>query len=105
MTAPTASPVGPPAGADLVCEWETCRSLTRYRVIFGADRFVTDTQVRVYATVVQLADGSIDQCTVEEPSVNVSDSECDVPPLNLDQARELAALLLEAVREIEGWLQ
>lgn len=99
--------VSPPADTDLVDDWEAGDDRTGgqpYRVVYGADRTITDTAVRVYAAAIQLADGSIDQGAVEEPSINISDDERSPLQLNVDQARELAATLLETVRVIEGWV-
>ena len=99
----TYSDVAPPPGADLVDSWET-GAAQPYRVVFGVDRLITDSGFRVYATVIQLPDGSIDTGTIEEPNITMSDNERDGPSFNVDQARELAAVLLEAVRDIKRWV-
>ena len=70
-----------------------------YRVIFGAHRDVTDHKARVYTSAIQFADGRIDDGLIEAPSLAVSDADS----LTSDQARELAALLLEAADELDGW--
>ncbi|MBB5162492.1 hypothetical protein [Mycobacterium sp. AZCC_0083] len=95
--------ITPPAGADTVDIWE---GEPASRVIFGVDRTVTDHAVRVYASVVQLADGTIDDGAVDTdgPHVWVADGErSGLGALNSDQARELAAVLLEAAAEVDGW--
>ncbi|MDT5075999.1 MAG: hypothetical protein QOJ80_636 [Mycobacterium sp.] len=74
-----------------------------YRVVFGADRTVTDHRLTVSTNVVQWADGTIDlDGTVEAPHVYVFELG-EGNPLNSDQARELASVLLEAAAEIDGW--
>ncbi len=101
------STVAPPPGADLVCEWEdNIDGQPSWRSIFGADRLITDTKIRVYPTVVQLADGSIEDSGLSAPHISISNNECDtLNGLNSDQARELAAALLECAAELDGWVQ
>ena len=70
-----------------------------YRVIFGANRGVTDHRACVSAGAVQFADGRIDDGQIATPSISVSHADF----LASDQARELAALLLEAADEMDGW--
>jgi hypothetical protein len=93
--------IAPPVGAEFADDWV---GEPPYRVIFGVDRTVTDHAARVYAVVVQLADGSIDEGLIEGPHVNITDGEgSGIEDLNSDQARELASALLEAADEIDGW--
>jgi hypothetical protein len=74
-----------------------------YRVIFGADRTIPDHAVRVSPAAIQFTDGSFDD--VEAPSVSVLNGDTDTGiNLNSDQARELAAVLLEAAAELDGWV-
>lgn len=95
--------VAPPPGADWVDDWEPDPA---HRVVFGVDRTVTDHTARVYASAIQLADGSVDQGLIEGPSVYVAfGKSTGLGPLNSDQTRELAAVLLETVAEIDRWAQ
>ncbi len=97
--------VAPPAGADLVGRWEdTTDGQQPYRSVFGRDRLVTDSEVRVYAFAIQLADGSTD-LFADPGGVNVAYGESiGLGQLNSDQARELAAALLECAAELDGWV-
>lgn len=101
-TAPT-----PPPGAELICKWEDhFTDRLPYRSVLGVDRTVTDHPARVYSTVVQLADGSIEDNGVSSPAIFVCDDDSGcLPKLNSDQARELAAALLECAAELDGWTQ
>ncbi|MFN3007402.1 hypothetical protein ACK12G_29395 [Mycolicibacterium wolinskyi] len=97
--------ITPPPGADFVCEWETHKEGV-YRAVFGPDRTVTDHPARVYPGAVQLADGTIEDIDVSSPCVYVSNGESEsLPGLNSDQARELAAALLECAAQLDGWVQ
>jgi hypothetical protein len=65
----------------------------------GIDGVDTD-HVSVQPTAIQFADGRIDDGSVHEPPhVYVSDN-----ALTTTQARELAATLIEAADEIDGWV-
>ena len=86
--------VTPPADIENVGGWD----LDGYRDIFGFDRTVTDHRVRVYAFGSQASDGRI-----YDPTVQLAEGEDDGPGLNSDQARELAAALLQIADEIDGW--
>jgi hypothetical protein len=101
MTATSTDPhpdVTPPPGADMVDRWD---GDPPGRLIYGADRTVTDHPVRVYPYIRQLSDGSI-----TEPYVYVADGEMKgLGELNCDQARELAAALLETAAEIDRWVK
>jgi hypothetical protein len=93
----------PLPGADFVGDWQG--GDPPHRVIFGVDRTVTDHTVRVYASAVQLADGTTDDHLIEGPRVYVQDGEkFGLEGLNSDQARELAAVLLVTAAEIDGWV-
>jgi len=96
------SDVPPPPGTDLACPWEGDPA---YRTVFGVDRTVTDSTARVYIAAIQRADGSIDGGDIEAPGLYVCDGERDGLHLNSDQARELAAALLQAAAELDGWVQ
>jgi hypothetical protein len=92
--------IAPPAGAEFVDDWV---GDPPYRVVFGVDRTVTDHAARVYAVVIQLADGSIDGGLIEGPHVNIADGEgSGLEDLNSDQARELAAALFRAADIEQG---
>jgi hypothetical protein len=83
-----------PAGADFGGTWDP----DGYRDVFGIDRTVTDHKVRLYSLCSQAADGA-----TELACVVVADGEREGFVLNSDQARELAAVLLEAAAELDGW--
>ena len=55
-------------------------------------------------SAVQWADGTIDDGQIEGPNVYVYDLG-EGGPLNSDQARELAAALMEAAAELDRWAQ
>jgi hypothetical protein len=95
MTTTPTPDVPLPAGLDLISDWENGQ-----RSMFGSDRNVTDHKLRVYPWAVQNTSGLIDGCQVE-----LVDDEDPVASLNSDQARELAAALLEAAAEGDGWMR
>ncbi|MCV7101549.1 hypothetical protein [Mycobacterium palustre] len=105
--------VSAPAGASPDRLWEE-HDPQPYRLLFGAHRMVTappprgsrDSGSAVITTdAVQFADGSIDDGRdLVAPSITVLNDCTDTGiRLSSDQARELAALLLEAADEIDGW--
>jgi len=76
-----------------------------YRLVFGVDRTVTDHAVRVSTHAFQFADGSIaNRWTGEAPGMAIlnGDTDTGLRPLNSDQARELASVLLAAADELDG---
>src|SRR5258707_11500086 len=86
-----------PAGAVFGDAWE---GEPAERVIMGQNRGITDTDVVIWTSAIQFADGRIQQDEVgasEPPLVHV-DGDVD---LNSDQARELAAVLLEITAELD----
>jgi hypothetical protein len=95
--------IAPPAGARIADDWQDSDPLP-YRVVLGADRTVTDHPLTVSPSAVQWVDGSIDDGRIEYPHVYVIDGENWLSPLNSDQARELASVLLVAAAEIDGWV-
>lgn len=98
--------VVPLPGADHVGKWDLDdpEHPEPYRLLFGFDRTVTDHTVRVYASAVQLADGTTEEGSIDGPSVYVASGQASaLEPLNSDQARELASALLEAAAEIDRW--
>jgi hypothetical protein len=94
-------PVPLPIGARTFDTWQD-DDPQPYRVILGAYRRVTDHKVLVSPSAVQWADGSVDDGRIEAPQVYIFELG-ESAPLNSDQARELAAALLEAADEIDGW--
>jgi hypothetical protein len=95
MIAATPTPDVPtPAGTTFADDWQD----DDRRIIFGANRGVTDYDITIWTSATQGADG-----TLREPSVHV-----DIKAsrgLNSDQARELAATLLECAAELDGWVE
>lgn len=83
-----------PAGAAKAAAWETDDPIPS-RCVYGIPRGVTDTKIVVEASASQWADGSVEQLCIDLTGAN--------RVLNSDQARELAAALLEAAAEIDGW--
>lgn len=92
----------PPAGATTYDDWQG-DDPQPYRVVIGTHRTITDHPLKVSPSATQWADGSIDDGSIEGPSVYVFDLG-ELRPLNSDQARELASALLEAAAEIDGWV-
>jgi hypothetical protein len=81
-------------------QWEPGRIMSEHetrawRLIHGAERLVTDHQAHVWLRAIQYVDGSIDEVEI---MVEVGDAS-----INSDQARELAASLLEAAAEVDRW--
>lgn len=84
-----------PPDTDLAGSWDG----DGYRDIYGRDRTVTDHTLRVYTLASQHIDG-----TLSDTSIVIADGEHAGPhPLNSDQARELAAVLLEAAAQADQW--
>jgi hypothetical protein len=91
-----------PAGARTLDTWQDCGDPQPYRVILAADRTITDHRLTVSPSAVQWADGTIDDGRIEGPHIylfNLGEGD----PLNSDQARELAAVLLEVAGQLDGW--
>jgi len=100
MTATTTNPyrhVPLPVGAVFGDVWE---GDDPERVIMGPNRGVTDSDAIVWTTTIQRADGGI-SLEPEPPHIHIQTIWED--GLNSDQARELAAVLLEAAAEMDGW--
>jgi hypothetical protein len=97
MTTTTTNPfpdIPLPAGAEFGDTWDP----DGYRAVFGIDRTVTDHEVRLYSVCSQSTSGA-----VELACVVVALGEREGFVLNGDQARELAAVLLKAAAELDGW--
>lgn len=100
-TTPT---IDPPVGATACDIWQEHDPLP-YRVVFGAFRMVTDHAAVVSSSAVQWADGSIDDGGIEAPAIALlNDGTEAILGLDSDQARELAAALLEAADELDRWV-
>lgn len=84
-----------PNGTQLHSRWDS----EGYRDIFGIDRTVIDHVARVYSLASQRSDGAIVLGLVV-----VAVGEDNGFELNGDQARELAAALLEAAAEVDRWM-
>ncbi len=85
-----------PAGAVFGDIWE---GDDPERVIMGPTRGITDTDITIWTSAIQRADGRIAPEQPEPPRVHVEGA----VDLNSDQARELAAILLEAAADVDGW--
>ncbi|WP_157118283.1 hypothetical protein [Mycobacterium sherrisii] len=72
-----------------------------FRFISAPEREIAGTTVRVLAGAYQFADGSLDLGgKIGVPTVAIDG---DADRLSVQQARELAAALIEAADEVEGW--
>jgi hypothetical protein len=92
-----------PTGVAAVFDWRPNDPLP-YRVVLGANRAVTDHKVVVQTCAIQFADGRIDDGGIVAPSVTVSHACYNGRGLSSSQTRELAARLLEAADELDGWI-
>ncbi|HEY6576795.1 MAG TPA: hypothetical protein VI029_18115 [Mycobacterium sp.] len=91
--------IGPPPGSGFVDTWEAGGG--DRRVVLGIKHTVTDCDVTVSTSCIQYLDGRIDDGSGDEcPRMYIDQS----VELNSDQARELAALLLELAKQIDGWV-
>lgn len=98
-TIPAGLTIEPPAGTE-ASDWQHDERGT-YRLLYGISRSVpARADITVQSTAVQLIDGTIDGGDIEAPGVHV---EVGGHPLTVAQSRELAAVLLAAVGEIDGW--
>jgi hypothetical protein len=90
--------VAPPAGATADI-WE---GTPPERIVYGASRGIPDYEVNVWTSANQFADGTLDDGSrTEPPSVHLTVWACT--GMNSDQAKILAAVLLEAAAEVDGW--
>lgn len=76
-----------------------------YRVVMGEIRAVTDHNVAVQTVAIQFADGRIDDGRIKAPTVTISRGGYNGRGLSSSQARGLAAVLLEAADELDGWIE
>jgi hypothetical protein len=72
-----------------------------YRVIYGVPRGVTGHELALQTSAIQYSDGGINT-TDDPPQVSIYMHEASA--LTSDQARELAASLIEAADEVDGWV-
>lgn len=87
------------AGAWLMTPWRCGPYWTLYRSISGrVRRPITDACMTVWTEGAQWDDGHVDPPSVCLPGHLLTKE------LNSDQARELAAALLEAAAEVDGWV-
>src|SRR5271166_6435154 len=82
-----------PTGVAAAGSWQPKDPLP-YRVVLGEDRGVTDHNMVVHTVAIQFADGRIKAATVYSGR-----------GLSSTQARELAAALLEAADQLDGWIE
>jgi hypothetical protein len=93
-----------PAGVARVNDWEPHGDHAHYRFIVGETRPLTDHPIRVSAHAFQWSDGTLDDGDVlSAPGIAIHDVDGG-RPLKSDQARELAAALLEAAVEFDRWI-
>ncbi|OBK65855.1 hypothetical protein A5653_02805 [Mycobacterium colombiense] len=93
----------PPPGFD-GGEWRAGRILSRdetraWRLVYRHAQKVTDHDAYACVRAIQYSDGSLDEVEI---LANGADSDS---PLNSDQARELAAALLESAAEVDRWTE
>jgi hypothetical protein len=93
-----------PTGVAAFFDWRPHEPLP-YRVVLGANRGVADHNVVVHTSAIQFADGRIDDGGIVAPSVTISHACYTGRGLSSTQARELAARLLEAADELDGWIE
>jgi hypothetical protein len=94
-----------PTGAATFFDWQPKNPLP-YRVVLGANRGITDHKVAVQTSAIQFADGQIDDGGIVAPSkITISHASYNGRGLSSAQARELAARLLEAADELDGWIE
>ena len=94
---PAGSPDVPlPTGVASAGGWQPNDPLP-YRVVLGEDRGVTDHNVVVHTVAIQFADGRIADARIKAATVYSGRG------LSSTQARELAAALLEAADQLDGW--
>ncbi|WP_155765491.1 hypothetical protein [Mycobacterium colombiense] len=96
--------VPPPPGFIAPDLWEAGWILSRdetraWRLVYRHAQTVTDHGAYACVRAVQYSDGSL-----EDVEILVNGAGSD-DPLNSDQARELAAALLEVATEVDGWAE
>ncbi|BCI89368.1 hypothetical protein PJK45_20610 [Mycobacterium kansasii] len=90
-----------PPGAVFANLWEDATTDRPYRRITSEVRSIEgNTNVLVWVEAIQYGDGSLDQSAIDRPSVQI---EANQEALSSRQARELAAALLTAADELDGW--
>ncbi|ABK72029.1 hypothetical protein [Mycolicibacterium smegmatis] len=92
-----------PPGAISASPWEPASGkYPAYRIVNTSERTLTDHDALVSAGALQWVDGTIEDGHLDDcPTIYI-----DQPAtLNSDQARELAAILLDLAAQIDGWVQ
>ena len=87
-----------PTGVAAAGSWQPNDPLP-YRVVLGEDRGITDHNVVVHTVATQFADGRIEDGRIKAATVYSGRG------LSSTQARELAAALLEAADQLDGWIE
>lgn len=98
-----------PPGACCLDGWQDTDDGTRhYRIIAGQDRWVADRDTVIGSTAIQFSDGQIDDGQIiETPKLWVGSEGIGHRDWHMSttHARELAAALVQAADEIDGWVQ
>jgi hypothetical protein len=96
MTATDDTPL--PVGAAFAHDWNT--DALPFRVTRGADRAVKGFAKPVWTSVIQFADGSVDDGSIlEAPAIHIGDCY-----LTIAQARALLRVLPSAIEEAARWV-
>lgn len=113
MTTALADPA-PPTAAHDVAEWWEADDGRRFRCIENANRVAGTNKLRVYAHCIQWDNGEIHQgdggglnrpvIALDEPDEDGCWRETGVK-LTAAEAREAAAILLQAADELDGWVK
>jgi hypothetical protein len=90
--------IAPPAGATA----DVWKGTPPERIVYGASRGIPDYEVNVWTSANQFADGTLDDGSRSEPPTVHREVGASTG-MNSDQAKILAAVLLEAADEIDGW--
>jgi hypothetical protein len=99
MNTTTTTPSVPlPPGADYLDDWEGDGSEMPYRFTSTTHTPFLDDYVNVWTSVVQYADGTIDDGRIQAPSVFISDW-----PIPNEKVRELILVLQKSLALVEEW--
>jgi malonyl CoA-acyl carrier protein transacylase len=100
----TPSDVTLPAGVARVNDWEPDGDQAHCRFIVGVTPTLTDHPIGVSVHAFQWSDGTLDDGEILSPPGIAIHNVDAVGPLDSEQARELAAALLEAAAEFDSWV-
>ncbi|KUI42306.1 hypothetical protein AU197_14425 [Mycobacterium sp. IS-1590] len=90
-----------PPGAHTLSTWADWDY--KYRVVWTEDRSLEGHDATVLGAAIQMADGHIDDGTLEEaPGVHI---EVTSAQMTTEQARRFAALALATADELDQWVQ